>query len=113
MIYRQEHQLDDDTAAEVNKRLTVEPENEESCFYSDETLYFDYRFPDGMEVEIECAGVGDWSDCDTNKSYAAGGLYDANQNELDHIYGGDGEGAFFTEWKFKNGEDIYIVNLSH
>lgn len=113
MIYRQEHQLDREIADEVIKRLTVEPKDEESCFYSDDTLYFDYRFPDGMEVEIECAGVGDWSDTDTNKSYADGCLYDADQNELDSFYGGDGEGAFFTEWKFRHGDDTYIVVLSH
>ena len=113
MIYRQEHRLDSETAAQVIKRLTVEPENEESCFYSDDALYFDYQFPDGMEVEIECAGVGDWSDIDTNTSYATGCLCDANQNELDSIHGGDGEGAFFTEWKFRHGDDIYIVVLSH
>lgn len=113
MIYRQEHRLDEKDAADIVLRLTVEPKNEDACYYSDDTLYFDYPFPDGKVVEIECAGVGGWSDCDTNKSYAAGTLYDVYQNELDHIYGGDGESSFFTEWKFKDGDDIYIVELSH
>ena len=35
------------------------------------------------------------------------------EHQLDSFYGGGGEGAFFTEWKFRHGDDTYIVVLSH
>jgi len=92
----------------INRYLTVEPSDRESCQGEDETITVTARFENGFQCDVKCCGV-QYREGESNLSWTEAVLFDKKGAE---VACSEPDSRFFKTWEIEHEGDLYKVHVS-
>lgn len=89
----------------INRYLTVEPADRESCQGEDETITVTARFENGFQCDIKCCGV-QYREGESNLSWTEAVLFDERGAEVACT---EPEDTFFRTWEIAYMDNLYKI----
>ena len=91
----------------INRYLTVEPADRESCQGEDETITVTARFENGFQCDVKCCGV-QYREGESNLSWTEAVLFDKKGAE---VACSEPDSRFFKTWEIEHEGDLYKVHV--